>query len=67
MSCPTCKKRRIAKNDTICRTCRRVITESIDTKRIPRRPVPMAADVYLVRQRLGVSQDRAVIILGGQP
>jgi hypothetical protein len=67
MPCPTCRKRRVATHDTVCRTCRRFIAEYIDTHRIVRRPVPMVADVHLVRLRLGVSQNRAVLLLGGQP
>jgi len=65
--CPTCERRRIAKNDTVCRTCRRFIAEFIETGRIPRRPVPLMGDVGLTMGWLGVSQDRAVTILGGQP
>jgi hypothetical protein len=60
MRCPTCKKRRIATHDTVCRTCRRLIAECIDPGHIPWRTVPMVADVLLVRRRLGVSSERAV-------
>lgn len=67
MRCPTCSKRKVAKGDTVCRTCRRFIEEYISTGRIRRQAVPMVADVLLVMERLGVSQDRAVRLLGGLP
>ncbi len=71
-NCPTCKKRKSAKKDTVCRTCRAFITEYIDTGLLPNPAnlgsyVPMVADVALTMERLGVPQDRAVIILGGNP
>jgi hypothetical protein len=67
MMCPTCKRRQIAKGDTVCRTCRRFIAEFIVTGLIPRRTQPMVADVLLTMNRLGINQDRAVIVLGGTP
>ncbi len=67
MRCPTCKKRRVAKGDTVCRTCRLFISEFIATGKIRPQRVPMVADVWLVMNRLGVSQERAVRLLGGIP
>ena len=67
MSCPICRKRRIAKEDTVCRTCRQFIGKYIDTGLIPRQTVPMVADVLLVMREIGIDQDCAVIVLGGTP
>ena len=70
-TCPTCGKRKVAKDDTVCRTCRRFITDYIETGAIkqPRNyaDMPMVADVLIVMRELGVTQDRAVIMLGGIP
>jgi len=65
--CPTCKKRRIATNDTVCRTCRSFIAKYIDTGAICQQAVPMVADVLLAMRELGVNQEQAVLILGGTP
>ena len=51
----------------ICRTCRRFVNEYILTGKIRRKAVPLVADVWLVMQKLGVSQDHAVRLLGGTP
>jgi hypothetical protein len=69
MSCPICRRRRAARLDPggLCRTCRAFVTEYVDTGRLRPRPVPAAADVGLVMRQLGVSQRRAVLVLGGQP
>jgi len=67
MQCPICQKRKVAKGDTICRICRRFINEYILTGKIRRQTVPMVADVWLVMQKLGVSQEQAVRLLGGTP
>lgn len=72
MMCPVCHRRRTAKGDTVCRTCRRFIREYIETRAIPTPTpgssyVPMVADVLLAMRELGVDQDTAVIALGGIP
>jgi len=67
MMCPTCKRRRIAVDDTVCATCRRFIRQYIDTGAIPQRTVPLATDVLLTMRFLGISQTRAVLVLGGTP
>ena len=67
MRCPICQKRKVAKGDKICRTCRRFVNEYILTGKIRRQAVPLVADVWLVMQKLGVSQDHAVRLLGGTP
>lgn len=64
MRCPVCDRSRPACHDQVCRTCRRFIAEYIDTGQIRLRPVPAVADVWLVMRRLGVTQDRAVRVLG---
>lgn len=65
MTCPVCRKRRVARADTVCRTCRAFIRDYIDTGIVERRPVPMAADVILAMRVLGVDQATAVLALGG--
>jgi len=74
--CPLCHRRRVMKARCKhrkksgvfhCWTCCRFITKYIDTGLIPRRPVPMVADVELVMRELGVDQDSAVRLLGGTP
>jgi hypothetical protein len=68
--CPVCHKRRIAHGDTVCATCRRFIREYIDTGIMHRAGpgnTPSVGDVLIVMRELGVSQNRAVIALGGQP
>lgn len=67
MTCPTCKRRKIAKGDTVCLTCRSFIRDYIETELIRPVNVPAVADVLMVMRRLGVGQDRAVMILGGVP
>jgi hypothetical protein len=72
MVCELCSRRRVQKRQCEhprphCRTCCRFIAEFIDTGLIPRRTVPMVADVHLVMRRLGVSQQRAIHLLGGIP
>ena len=62
---PICHKRRITKNDDICRVCRAFIRDYIDSGLIEHRTVPMAVDVALVMDKLGIDQDRAVMVLGG--
>ena len=71
-TCELCSRRKVQKRRCghprpHCRTCCRFIAEFIDTGLIPRRPVPMIADVFLVMDRLGVSRERAVFLLGGAP
>lgn len=65
--CPLCRKRRLAKHSTACRTCANFIAEYVNTGLLQPRPVPLAADVALVMRHLGVSQKRAIQLLGGQP
>lgn len=65
--CPACHKHQRARQDTVCRACRRFIATYIESGTIPRRPVPMIADVLLVVLELGVTQDQAVLMLGGTP
>ena len=67
MKCPLCKKRKVAKGDDICCTCRNFIEEYIATGRIIKQAVPAVADVLLVMAKLGVDQDRAVTLFGGIP
>jgi hypothetical protein len=67
MRCPVCRRRRVAKGDTVCRTCRAFIRDYIDSGTIEHRTVPLVADVALVMHKLGIDQDRAVMVLGGVP
>ncbi len=65
MTCPVCHKRRVARQDTVCRACRRFIAEFVDTKRVRVCRMPSVADVWLVMHHLGVDQDTAIAALGG--
>ena len=67
MNCPTCGMRNIAEDDTVCSTCRDFIAKYLDNGLIPRRTVPMVAEVLMVMRDIGIDQDHAVMILGGTP
>lgn len=67
MKCELCRKRNITRDDTVCKTCRTFITDYIDTGAVQRQTVPMVADVLFVMKKLGISQNQAVILLGGTP
>ncbi|HZU05718.1 MAG TPA: hypothetical protein VFB73_07090 [Chloroflexota bacterium] len=67
MQCSICHERRTARQDTVCRTCRRFIAQYIDAGLIQPRPVPAVADVALVMRELGIDQRRTIIALGGLP
>ncbi len=68
--CPVCHKRRTAKNDTVCATCRKFIAKWIDTGIMHRAGpgnTPSVSDVLITMRELNVDQDTAVLALGGQP
>jgi hypothetical protein len=65
--CPVCEKRRVTANDSLCRKCRTFVRTYIDTGRIRRQAVPLVGDVVFAMEQLGIKQDRAVVVLGGQP
>ena len=67
MRCPLCNKRKTAADDDICHTCRKFINKYIATGKIIRKTVPAMADIHCVMRELGVSQARAVALLGGTP
>ena len=67
MRCELCQKRRARPGKFICGTCGRFVRDYIDTGKIRRQTVPLATDVWLVMNELGVSQAKAVMLLGGIP
>ena len=69
MKCLVCNKRKAATRDDLCRTCRQFINDYVTTGGIIPKTGhgPTVADVLLVMRKLGVSQARAVALLGGTP
>jgi hypothetical protein len=60
--CPICEQHPVSGDELFCGVCRERFAESRRHGTV----APMS-DVLLVMRKLGVDQDRAVRLLGGQP